>query len=567
MQTETAPCPQPDQFMTNESGFFLDSLVGASKIQQDEADTIKSVICANYPELAAIVLQPGARLIYLTIPFYEKYGLLMLSHLHNGIRHIVHFLYDRESLTILLLNGTSPPIHFVNQKDRLLLNAQTVSQYLQFFCFFVTGEDGPFMIIESLQQPYLLSRFDRADLVDLIPHIEPIRYWLQDGSSAYAAEACVLYGRNFFQAKFLVHPTGMVEMIEDQPLFPETSEQSTGCEDIAENDCPLTIKFIDVSDLKAQEKNAEEHGKKIYQRYLERFSRADGHLPFATVSMEDIKAGFMQIRQQHPHFNEVTDYIEQQLTLSALLNSGVIRLEPIILNGSAGIGKTRYVYDLAAMLNIYVEIINCGSVSNGFEISGASQVWRTGRPGRVVEAVLNAQVINPIVVLDELDKVKQYDQYNVMDSFYALLEPLSAQNFKDEGLNVATNCSHINWLATCNDLQRLPAAIQSRFRCFNISQPSTGQMADVVRSLFLSLTKEHVWGSHFDSQLPDDVLGEMMHLQMPPRLAKQVLMAACSQAAIRYHDNNLLANGQPIKLVPGDIRPVGLPKERSIGFI
>lgn len=507
------------------------------------------------------------------VSFYPGAKLLRIEYGKDLLVDSLYFLYHPEHQQIDPLNGTSTPIHKWNGKGRIQLDENNLFDYLRFFCFFVQGELGAFLIVESLANP-LLKTLDSSFESQMESHLKPLER-IESNDDNIVIKATVFYGFHLFSSEFAIDDSGTVSMLSDNPLC----EFSVDCGvelfhirtrlenwlDAMRQD--QLVEFIDIKELKVREKRSEETAKQIYQSYLEKLEPSSGYLPFARVP-NAYQEGFDRLRQNHPHFGEVIDYIEQQFLLLTLLDNAIIKIQPILIDGSPGIGKTRFGYDLAQVLQVAFEIINCGNVSAGFEIGGASTVWKSGRPGRVVDTILRAGTINPLIMLDEIDKMDAAGySHNVMEALYSLLEPITAKSFKDEGLSMATNCSHINWIATCNEYNRLPPAIQSRFRRFQIAAPNRTQMVSVIRSIFKDLLSEHRWGQKFENQLSDETACLIAEKQVPPRLLKGILLDACGKAVLRYQNSNRL-HKEKIVLRSEDIS-VGkrIQESRRIGFV
>lgn len=116
------------------------------------------------------------------------------------------------------LNGTSPPIHEVNRIVPLSLDAATALGYLKFFCFFVRGEEGPFYLFESLDDP-LVPRDVGGEVHNLLGNAaSPTSFDGHEDDGGYRYSAVVWYSTALFAANFKVHPTGMVEMLGDDPI-------------------------------------------------------------------------------------------------------------------------------------------------------------------------------------------------------------------------------------------------------------------------------------------------------------------------------------------------------------
>jgi len=122
---------------------------------------------------------------------------------------------------LVRLDGTSPPIHMLNQAMDPILNRNNAIAYLGFFCTFVHAEAGPFATIGALEDQILPLELDREKIAGFIraPQIlkeEPIAE--DEGKISYHIETLVYYGDALFISNFLLKPTGMVDMLEDEPL-------------------------------------------------------------------------------------------------------------------------------------------------------------------------------------------------------------------------------------------------------------------------------------------------------------------------------------------------------------
>jgi hypothetical protein len=123
------------------------------------------------------------------------------------------------------LVGKSPPIHEVNAKAPVRLTDDNVLYYLSFFCFFVRGEEGPFFIVHSLDDELLPPGFARVKSTKAPDGFTPEELFRSprvigrgDGD-VWRLSALVCYSNAVFLTDFLVSPTGMIEMAQDQALI------------------------------------------------------------------------------------------------------------------------------------------------------------------------------------------------------------------------------------------------------------------------------------------------------------------------------------------------------------
>ncbi len=151
------------------------------------------------------------------LPFYESVALIRVKD-PNWVEKnlIVYYLTDQGNL--FRLNGTSPPIHEVNAKAPVKINDDNVLEYLRFFCFFVRGEEGPFYIAESMEDPNMPTDMDDTTRSVIEGTIRPATFEGMNEQGHYLCDAVVFYSNALFIANFAVQPTGMIEMLDDEPI-------------------------------------------------------------------------------------------------------------------------------------------------------------------------------------------------------------------------------------------------------------------------------------------------------------------------------------------------------------
>jgi hypothetical protein len=120
--------------------------------------------------------------------------------------------------TLMLLDGTSPPLHALNARMLLLEDDAQTRQYLRFFCGAVHGEAGPFRVVERLDGLMLNPDLDAHAVAQVQAAVRSIRRGR--GANADVYTATVVYGTALFRARFRVKMRGMVEMLDDEPLLP-----------------------------------------------------------------------------------------------------------------------------------------------------------------------------------------------------------------------------------------------------------------------------------------------------------------------------------------------------------
>ncbi len=155
------------------------------------------------------------------LPFYANIALVRVSDTAWGA-DVGPFWFLAKQGQMFHLDGTSAPIHDANEAGPIKLNENNVLDYLRFFCFFVHGDEGPFLILEDVQDPAIdQSRLDDATRKVIEGAINPATFEGKDDKGQYIASALVLYGDALFAARFALTDDGMIEMTDDDPIAGE----------------------------------------------------------------------------------------------------------------------------------------------------------------------------------------------------------------------------------------------------------------------------------------------------------------------------------------------------------
>ncbi|MEZ5815362.1 MAG: hypothetical protein R3E13_11695 [Alphaproteobacteria bacterium] len=151
------------------------------------------------------------------LPFYDQVALIRVRDPNwTNPKLNVYYLTDQGNL--FRLNGTSPPIHEVNAKAPIKVTEENVLDYLRFFCFFVRGEEGPFYVAETMEDPNMPTEMDETTRSVIEGTIRPATFEGVNEQGHYLCDAVVFYSNALFIANFAVQPTGMIEMLDDEPI-------------------------------------------------------------------------------------------------------------------------------------------------------------------------------------------------------------------------------------------------------------------------------------------------------------------------------------------------------------
>jgi ATP-dependent Lon protease len=185
-----------------------------------------------------------------------------------------------------------------------------------------------------------------------------------------------------------------------------------------------------------------------------------------------------------PQFRDVTAWIVRAAGLS-LATGSPLRLDPAVVVGPPGIGKTFYSGQLAGALGVPSEVIAMNLMTDrGAAFSGLAPIWRASSPGKVAKLLLEGSHACPLIVIDEIEKASPINPSETPENvLHSLLERENAARFVDEFVDLPIRADHIFWFATANSLDPLPVSIVDRLIVFTV-EPKEAEMLLVQRSIF-----------------------------------------------------------------------------------
>jgi ATP-dependent Lon protease len=291
--------------------------------------------------------------------------------------------------------------------------------------------------------------------------------------------------------------------------------------------------FKDVYNVAAVEKalqdlpqSANEALRSLYEKMLrvggQRFAVKPSGLPEMQPLFDEL-----------PNFGEVLEHIRRQLAL-CVDSKDDVELQPILLLGGPGIGKTHFARRVSQMLGTGFGFVPMSSLTAGWVLSGASSQWKNAKPGKVFETFLNGDYANPVMVVDEIDKASADGQYDPLGALYELLEAQTAARFTDEFAEIPIDASSAVWFATANEASRIPEPLLNRMHVYEIDPPDAEGSARIARSLYREIRESHDWGRHFP-ETPSGSVVEKLAL-LTPREMRRAVQAAFGNAKISGRD-------------------------------
>ena len=250
--------------------------------------------------------------------------------------------------------------------------------------------------------------------------------------------------------------------------------------------------------------------------------------PSLDFSKEDF---FEHLSEKFPNFIEVIQFFKSQFRLNRITNKN--RIQPVLLLGEPGIGKTHFAKTLAKILKTGYTFIDLASATDAWVLSGLHASWKNGKPGKLFQAMFYSSTANPVILLDEIEKAPK-GHHDSTTPLYQLLEETNAKEFVDEFVDFPVDLSHMIVIACANDLEPLSEPLQSRFRIFNIPNPTKDEQKIIVQSIY---EDEIVNSSAFEKKLDNIILEQLVDFSI--RECKVRIAEAVGQSLLSLSSSEL----------------------------
>mmetsp|Transcript_81112 Transcript_81112/g.173488 ORF Transcript_81112/g.173488 Transcript_81112/m.173488 type:complete len:979 (+) Transcript_81112:66-3002(+) len=204
----------------------------------------------------------------------------------------------------------------------------------------------------------------------------------------------------------------------------------------------------------------------VCRTYLETLAS----LPWAESSNnDDLDLGLAHevLEKDHYGLDKVKRRILEFLAVQKM--RGDMKGPILCLHGPPGVGKTSLGRSVAKALGRKFHRIALGGVRDEAELRGHRRTYIGSMPGSIMQALISMKVNNPVILLDEIDKLTRNAMFNPSGAMLELLDPEQNNSFKDHYVNTPFDLSKVLFLCTCNDLQTIDRPLLDRMEVIDLS--------------------------------------------------------------------------------------------------
>ncbi len=314
-------------------------------------------------------------------------------------------------------------------------------------------------------------------------HVELQRLELRNDIQSKVREDMDQQQREYFlnqQLKTIQEELGGVSYDEEIAEMKEKAKKKKWSKEVA--------KIFDKEIGRLQRMNPQVAEYSVQRNYLDLFLE----LPWNEYTEDkfDLKKAKEILDKDHFGLDKVKDRIIEYLAVLKLKND--MKSPILCLYGPPGVGKTSLGKSIAEAIGRKYVRLALGGLRDESEIRGHRKTYIGAMPGRIIQSLKKVKSSNPVMVLDEIDKLSNSNQGDPSAAMLEVLDPEQNTNFHDNFLDVDYDLSKVLFIATANSLATIPWALRDRMEIINVSGYTVEEKIEIAkRHLLPKQIKNH----------------------------------------------------------------------------
>ena len=241
-------------------------------------------------------------------------------------------------------------------------------------------------------------------------------------------------------------------------------------------------------------------------------------VPFGDNAKKSLKISDVETQLDKDHFSlekpkkRIVEYfaVKELLELRGITeqqSAGAI----LCFSGPPGVGKTSLANSIATALKRPLIRIALGGLEDVNELRGHRRTYVGAMPGRITQGLIDAKKMNPVIVLDEIDKVSRSQRGDPTAALLEILDPEQNKEFRDYYLNFDIDLSKVIFIATANDVSRIPTPLRDRMEFITVSSYTPQEKFEIAKRYLIPQELKKHGLKKSEVSLSASALKELIH--------------------------------------------------------